>query len=146
MHAQELLATAAAVAAEEPRAAWLGGLTNHEDAFLRFYRMLLALHASVAAIPHSVPRSSGLCTASASAGRDCIHNLTPERVAGATAAPDCGGSVSGAHAAEAGSRDPPAWAARIGAQLQQAGGWLLRAPMQPLLGNLLAQVPDTLTV
>ncbi len=77
MHAQELLATAAVVAAEEPRAAWLGGLTNHEDAFLRLYRMLLALHAAVATIPYSTPRSSAPCTASASAGPDCTHNVTP---------------------------------------------------------------------
>ncbi|KAK9842279.1 hypothetical protein WJX81_004398 [Elliptochloris bilobata] len=43
------------------------------------------------------------------------------------------------HAAWLG-RSAPAWAAHVGARLQQAADWLLRAPLQPLLGNLLAQV------
>ena len=103
---QDLAAAAAAVAAEEPHSAWLGGLTNHEDAFLPMYRLLLALHVA-AAVPDPT-------------------SCHPAR--GESAAP-AGARASG-------------WAARVGARLQQAAEALLRAPLQLLLGNLLAQVLD----
>ena len=101
---QDLAEAASAVAAEEPHSPWLGGLTNHEDAFLPLHRMLLALHVA-AAVPGPAPCSP----------------------------------ANGALAAAAGAR-APAWAAHVGARLQQAAEALLRAPLQLLLGNLLAQV------
>ena len=108
---QDLAAAAAAVAAEEPHSAWLGGLANHEDAFLPLYRMLLALHVAAAVLD---PAS-------------CQLNPKPKPASSEPAAP------AGACAS--------AWAARVGDQLQQAAEALLRAPQQLLLGNLLAQVP-----
>lgn len=95
------------MAAVEPHSAWLGGLTNHEDAFQPLYRMLLALHVA-AAVPDP-----------------------------ASCRPASGGAAAPAGACAL------AWAARVGAWLQQAAAALLRAPLQQLLGNLLAQVPDS---
>ena len=35
----------------QPRTAWLGGLTNHPDAFGPLYLMLLGVHSAAACIP-----------------------------------------------------------------------------------------------
>ncbi len=183
---QELAAAAEAVAAEEPRAAWLGGLTNHEDAFQALYCMLLALHAAAAAAaggpgasgaPDGSPRAppppqaggaSSLDIRPGGAGEpegrvpagepmrklQCRH-ATDER--GAQVGPGDSGGASDRAAGE-GARGPAegregavcgaavaaGWAWEVGAALARAARALLRAPLQPLLGNLLAQVlrPD----
>jgi hypothetical protein len=47
---QDLEAMSTRLAALQHHVSWLGGLTNHQDAFGPLYRMLLGLHAAAAGI------------------------------------------------------------------------------------------------
>ena len=47
---QELAAMSSCLAELQPRTAWLGGLTNHPDAFSPLYHMLLGVHSAAACI------------------------------------------------------------------------------------------------
>jgi hypothetical protein len=134
-------------------AAWPGGLAFHQDAFAPLASMLLTLHSAAGLLalrpapPNQAPAGSPAAGDRPAAGGALDGQLAASPAAGGQVA--AGGAVDEQSAASPAAGDQPAAEGGfLGSQASAEGirrcvRGFLALPLQPLLGNMLAQVPPS---